>query len=146
MEYSQFHIQSAKHCLARHLLVDLLCYIVACHFGVYMGAYMKLRIKLIPLALAKQGMELGAPVHDTHGHALLMAGAELSKSVLSGLQRHNICCVSVLEEDTRSEEELAIERNQTTERIDALFRNMDQTASLESLHRLVLEYRLEPLL
>ncbi|TAN76339.1 MAG: hypothetical protein EPN14_07955 [Gallionella sp.] len=91
-------------------------------------------------------MKLGAPVHDTHGHALLMAGAELSTPVLAGLQRHNISCVSVLEEDHRSEEELAIERGQTTERIDALFRGMDQTASMESLHRLILEYRLEPLL
>lgn len=107
---------------------------------------MRLRTKLIPLALAKQGMKLAAPVHDTHGHALLMTGAELSQSALAGLQRHNVCCVSILEEDGRSEEELAIERNQISERLNALFRNMDQTASMESLHRLILEYRLESLL
>lgn len=107
---------------------------------------MKIRIKLIPLALAKQGMKLGAPVHDTHGHTLLMDGIELNDSMLASLHRHDISCVPILEQDARSEAELAIERSQTTERINALFRNIDQTANLASLHRLILEYRLEPLL
>ena len=107
---------------------------------------MKIRIKPIPLALAKQGMKLGAPVHDTRGHTLLMDGVELNDSMLASLQRHDIPCVSILEEDARSEEELAIERSQTTERINALFHNIDKTAGLASLHHLILEYRLEPLL
>ncbi len=107
---------------------------------------MKTRIKLIPLALAKQGMKLGAPVLDVHGHTLLMDGAELDESALAGLQRHHISCVSISEEDSRSEEELAIARSQTTGRINALFGNADQSAELASLHHLVLEYRLEPLL
>lgn len=127
-------------CLARRLLVDLPCHVAA------RGVCMKLRTKLIPLSLAKQGMKLGAPVVDGHGQTLLMAGVELGEPVLAGLQRHNISCVSILEEDARSEEELAIERGKTIERIDALFRGMDQTASMESLHRLILEYRLEPLI
>lgn len=110
------------------------------------GVHMKIRIKPIPLALAKQGMKLGAPVHDIHGHILLMDGAELNDSVLASLQRHDIHCVSILEEDPRSEEALAIERSQTTERINTLFRNIDQTTHLSSLRHLILEYRLEPLL
>jgi len=107
---------------------------------------MRTRIKSIPIALAKQGMKLGAPAHDIHGHILLMDGVELNDSILAGLQRHNISCVSILEEDTRSEEELAIERSKTTERINTLFRNIDQTSDLTVLQHLILEYRLESLL
>lgn len=107
---------------------------------------MKIRIKPIPLTLAKQGMKLGSPVRDAHGHILLMDGVELNDSMLASLQRHDISCVSILEQDSRNEDELVIERSQTTERINALFGNTDQTTNLASLHHLILEYRLEPLL
>lgn len=104
---------------------------------------MTTRIKLIPLALATEGDKLGAPVHDAHGHVLLMDGLELNESMLSGLHRHNITCVSVLKEDPRSEEELVIERNHTTEHVNELFSKVEQTANMTLLHRLILEYRLK---
>jgi len=76
---------------------------------------------------------------------LLMDGIELDESKLTGLQRHNVSCIAILKEDSRSEEELIIERRNTTEHINALFSNIEQTASMAALHRLILEYRLESL-
>ena len=106
---------------------------------------MTTRIKLIPLALATEGDRLGAPVHDAHGHILLMDGLELNESMLAGLHRHNVTCVSILKEDPRSEGELAVERNRTTEHVNELFSKAEQTANMALLHRLILEYRLESL-
>ena len=91
-------------------------------------------------------MKLGAPVNDIQGHALLPDGAELSERSLSSLRRRNITCISILEEDPRSEEELAIEREKTTEHINAMFHKTEQDTNMELLHQLVLEYRIEPLL
>ena len=107
---------------------------------------MKIRKKLIPIVFAEEGMKLGAPVNDTQGHALLPDGAELSERSLSSLRRRNVTCISILEEDPRSEEELAIEREKTTERINVMFHKTEQDANMELLHQLVLEYRLESLL
>ena len=91
-------------------------------------------------------MKLGAPVQDNEGRALLTDGAELSEKSLASLRRRNISCIPILEEDPRSEEELSIERDKTTARINAIFHNAAQGANMETLHQLILEYRLEPLL
>jgi len=107
---------------------------------------MKIRKKTIPLVFAKEGMELGAPVIDTQGRTLLADGAELSEKSLTSLRRRNVSCISILEEDPRSEEELAIEREKTTACINDIFRKADKTANMELLHKLILEYRIEPLL
>ena len=90
-------------------------------------------------------MKLGAPVQDNEGRVLLVNGAELSEKSLASLRRRNISCISILEEDPRSEEELAIERSKTTEHINAMFHDAAPGANLETLHRLILEYRLEAL-
>lgn len=108
--------------------------------------YMKIRKKLIPLAFAEEGMKLGAPVNDMQGRPLMPDGAELSERSLSSLRRRNVSCISILEEDPRSEEELAIERSKMTEHINALFHKTDKTANMELLQQFILEYRLEPLL
>jgi len=107
---------------------------------------MKIRKKPIPLAFAKEGMKLGAPVNDTQGRPLMAEGAELSEKSLTSLRRRNVSCISILEEDHRSEEELTTERDKITEHINALFRKTDDTANMKLLHQLILEYRLEPLL
>ena len=107
---------------------------------------MKIRKRTIPLAFAKEGMKLGAPVIDIQGRTLLADGAELSEKSLASLRRRNVSCISILEEDPRSEEELAIKRDKTTGRINDMFHEADKTANMELLHKLILEYRLEPLL
>lgn len=107
---------------------------------------MKIRNKLIPLVFAEEGMKLGAPVNDTQGRPLMPDGAELSEKSLASLRRRGVSCISILEEDPRSEEELVIERDKTTARINALFSKTDNTANMELLHQLILEYRIEPLL
>lgn len=91
-------------------------------------------------------MKLGAPVQDNEGRILLADGAELSEKALASLRRRNVSCISILEEDPRSEEELAVERSKTTEHINAVFHNAPQGANMETLRQIILEYRLEPLL
>lgn len=107
---------------------------------------MKIRIKKIPISLAQSGMTLGAPVLDQQNRILLAAGLELTEDTVNGLRRHDILCISILEEDDRSEAELAVEREQMAEHVNELFRKGDQTANQELLHQLILEYRLEALL
>lgn len=107
---------------------------------------MKIRTKLIPLSFAKPKMILAAPVRGDEGQILLTAETELSENSLASLRTRNISSISVREEDSRSEEELANERIKITEHIDALFHqdNASIPPSLESLRQMILEYRIEP--
>ena len=91
-----------------------------------------------------EGGTLADPVHDAQGRTLLTGGLELSESMLDSLRRRDISSVTILEEDARSEEELAVERSRATKRVNALFRKTEGTANLELLQQLVLEHRLEP--
>ena len=106
---------------------------------------MKIRTKLVPVALAKPGMKLAAQVEDSAGRILLIAGAELTEKSLASLLKRNICCVVILEQDARSEEELACERSQATAHLDALFQSAAHGTNRELLRQLILEYRLEAL-
>ncbi len=106
---------------------------------------MKIRIKLIPVAFAKPEMVIAAPVESNDGLVLLAAGTILSEKLLSGLLKRNICCISVEENDSRSEQELSLERNKITEHINALFEQSPTGKNMQLLHQLILEYRLEPL-
>lgn len=101
---------------------------------------------MIPLAFAKEGMKLAASLESNEGLILLAAGAELSERSLSSLARRNICSVIIEEEDSRSEEELSIERSKITAHIDELFHHAPHSKNMERLHQLILEYRLEPFL
>jgi len=88
---------------------------------------------------------LASAIKENNGRVLLTEGIELSEKTLASLHKRNVCCVSIKEEDGRSEEELALERNKTTEHIGMLFRNAASGTSIELLHQLILEYRLAPL-
>jgi len=107
---------------------------------------MKFRLKKIPLDLAEPGMLLAAAVCNQRGDVLLQAGCELSASSLSGLRMRGVGHVAVQQVDSRSEDELAVERAQVLDRLNLLFRNAGQDDHLASLYQLVLEYRLEALL
>ena len=107
---------------------------------------MKIRHKLIPVAFAKPGMKLAAPVESNDGRVLLMTGSELSERLLSGLLKRNICCVTIEELDTRTEEVLAVERVNVTAHINAMFEQSPPGKNMQLLQLLILEYRLEPLL
>jgi len=91
-------------------------------------------------------MKLGAPLQNDEGRVLLTEGTELSDQLLASLWQRSISCISILEEDARSDEVLAVEREKMTEHINAMFSKTEKTASLELLRQLILEYRIEPLL
>lgn len=104
---------------------------------------MKIRIKRIPIALAEAGMKIGAPVCNSQGNILLMAGVELSEAALHSLRRRNIVSISILIEECRSEVELSAERASILDRLNFLFRNAGNDSSL---YHLILEYRMEKLI
>lgn len=106
---------------------------------------MKLRLKRVMLDCAEPGMQLAAAVCNRRGDVLLQPGCVLSEADLSGLRKRGIGHVVVQAEDARSEDELADERARVMDRLSLLFRNAGGDEQLASLHRLVLEYRLEPL-
>lgn len=106
---------------------------------------MKLCVKKIPMDMAVSGMMLAAAVCNERGDVLLQTGCELSDSALSGLRKRGILHISVLDEESRSEEELLLERVNMRDRLNVLFRNAGQDAYLASLYNLILEYRLERL-
>lgn len=106
---------------------------------------MKLRSKRIALDRAGAGMRLAAALCNQRGEVLMQAGCELTESALASLRKRRIGHLVVQMEDARSEEELAAERAGVLDRLSLLFRNAGQDEQLASLHRLVLEYRLESL-
>lgn len=106
---------------------------------------MKIREKWIPLAQAKIGMVLSEAVHDHQGHTLLMPDTTLNEASISGLRRRNINSIAIQEQDNRSEEELSSAREETTQRISALFASQIPSNTLSTLQQLVLEYRLREL-
>ncbi len=106
---------------------------------------MKLCVKKIPMDMAVSGMMLAAAVCNERGDVLLQSGCELSDSSLSSLRRRGILHVAILDEESRSEEELEALRNVARNRLGVLFRNAGADAHLASLHNLILEYRLERL-
>ena len=106
---------------------------------------MRMRLKSIPLALAKPGMKVGKPVLNPQGQALIHEGVVLTESSLLSLLKRQIQFIYVLIEELRSEDELAVERVKTVDRLNVLFRGADRAPSLESLHQSILAYRLEKL-
>lgn len=105
----------------------------------------KLRIKLIPLNLAQPGMQVARELRNDDGQVLVQAETTLSESLITALIRRNVGHVSVFQEDERSDEELQAERNKVTERLTQLFHGVPQDGVMGTLHRLILEYRLESL-
>lgn len=106
---------------------------------------MKMRMKSVPLAIAKPGMKVGKSVLNPLGQVLLQEGIELSESLLRNLAKRYISHIFVYIPDLRSEDELAAERVKAVDRLNVLFRNTAKASSLELLYQAVLAYRLEKL-
>ena len=105
----------------------------------------KLRIRSIPLSLAEPGMLVARELRNDDGQVLVQGETILSESLIAALLRRNVGHVSVFQEDERSDEELQAERIKVTERLAQLFHNVPQDGVMGTLHRVVLEYRLEKL-
>jgi hypothetical protein len=100
-----------------------------------------------PLSLqqAAPGMRLGVDVHDAHGAVLLVAGTELTESLLTALQRRGIVWISVLEVELLSEAEREVRREAVAARLAHLFRRGGKSEADRQLFDSVRDYRMETL-
>lgn len=105
---------------------------------------MTTKITSVELSQATPGMILAAPVCDTAGNSLLLAGAELTEAMLASLARRGVELLQVADEVQLSDEELAAQRGEVAARLDFLFRHGDDHL-MAALHETLLAYRLEGL-
>lgn len=106
---------------------------------------MKSEITHIPLERATPGLILGEDLLDPSGHILLPAGVVLTDAMLSSLRRRGIAELAIAVEPTTAPEELARREAQVRQRLAHLFRKAGDDILMQTLARVVLEYRLEAL-
>ncbi|KXB28971.1 hypothetical protein AT959_19290 [Dechloromonas denitrificans] len=100
-------------------------------------------VEILPLSDAVVGLRLAAAVLDEAGHVLVPAGAELSESILQGLQRREIAEISVehdVEEDPAAQ---AAYRAKLAAQLDHIFRKAGDGDETRALYQAVLDYRME---
>jgi hypothetical protein len=100
------------------------------------------------LAQVHPGMILSDELLDVQGHVLLPSGTVLSAAMLASLPHHGIDMLPILLQATRSDQEVACEQQQQSQRLAYLFRKHDPADASEhatgELHRLMLAFRLSP--
>lgn len=90
----------------------------------------KLRSRYVPLYEAEAGMVLGTPVSIVSGsirQALLPVGHKLTGDNLNQLAMHYIEFVSILEADTRPDEQVAADAAQSAHHVMKIFAGADMT-------------------
>ena len=102
-----------------------------------------IRVTTVALEEVKAGMRLAASVYDPAGKILLAKNAELSASMIASLARREIAHVQVEAETYLSGNDIALQKEQITGRIDHLFHKSGDTPLMDKLREKVLEYRLE---
>lgn len=100
-------------------------------------------VETLPLNEAAAGMRLAAAVLDEAGHVLVPAGAELSESMLQGLQRRDVVEVVVEREVEEDPAAQAAYRAKLTAQLDHLFRKAGDADETRALYQAVLDYRME---
>lgn len=100
-------------------------------------------VETLPLNEAVAGMRLAAAVLDEAGHVLVPAGAELSESMLQGLQRRDVVEVVVEREVEEDPAAQAAYRAKLTAQLDHLFRKAGDADETRALYQAVLDYRME---
>lgn len=95
----------------------------------------------VALADLQPGMCLGNAVHDERGNILLPAGTSLTPPLIVALQRRDLECVSIIEENIGGHEPMdAAMRQRISERIDFLFRKIPTDAD-SGLMRIIRQHR-----
>lgn len=100
-------------------------------------------IETLPLAEVAAGMTVAGAVLDGSGRVLVPAGAEVTESMLLGLQRREIESLRVereVEEDPAAREAY---RLKLVAQLDRLFRQAGEGAEMRTLRQAVLDYRME---
>ena len=103
---------------------------------------MKSRIVCLAPGHLTPGMTVAVPISDHDGHILLAAGTVIESDMLERLIRRGIETVSVLIEDTRDEETIAMELRAAEARVEYIFRGNGSPAR-EELHASILNFRQE---
>ena len=99
----------------------------------------------LSLDRALPGMRLAIDIRDGHGAILLVAGGELTESLLAALRRRGISQVSVVEEEVLAIEEQEARREAIRVRLSHLFRHAGEAEADRFLFEAMLDYRLEQL-
>ena len=106
---------------------------------------MRTRHHYIPIVDAKEGMVLGAPANAVSGGSLsfsLPSGHALTEENLHQLSAHHVEFIFVLQPDTRSDEQVAIDAALAARRIIRIIEAADFTdANMAALFDQVLAYR-----
>lgn len=106
---------------------------------------MKTRKRILPLSLVQTGSVLANDLLGPGGTTLLTAGCEISDDTLKSLGRRGIELLAILENDTRSAEDIASQQIAAGERLRLLFRHTRGNDLLLDLHAVVAQYRQDSL-
>jgi len=97
----------------------------------------------LPLAEILVGMRVVEAVLDEGGHVLVPAGAEISESLLHGLQRREVAEICVEQEVVEDPAEREQRQARIGAQLDLLFRQAGDGLETRQLYQSVLGYRLE---
>lgn len=103
---------------------------------------MKVRA-LLPLDQVEVGMRVAGAVVDAGGHLLVQAGAEISESLLQGLQRRDIAAIEVEQDVAEDPGQREKRRAEILAQLDQRFRKAGEGWETRQLYQAVLDYRLE---
>lgn len=99
-------------------------------------------ISQLPLDEVQPGASLGRDVLDAKGNCLLAAGAELSASTLTLLQRRNIKNVPIIQENNMTAEQQEALQQSIEQQLSQRFRQVQNDSSMQKLQALLRDYRL----
>jgi len=106
---------------------------------------MRTRLHYIPISDAKEGMVLGAPLTVVYRGILSLTlpdGHALTDENMNQLSAHYAEFMCVLEDDTRTDDEVAVDAAKAADRVHQIFEGADLSdATLATLFDQVLGYR-----
>lgn len=95
----------------------------------------------LALAEVSPGMVLSDDLLDLQGQVLLPKGATLTEKTIESLHRHDVVSLSIMTGELTPEEE-AIQHAHFQQRLDRLFRKLDDSSANVLLQRYVRDFRL----
>ena len=85
------------------------------------------KTRYVPTESAVQGMVLAEPVRDRLQRTLMPKNATLTEENVHQLRAHHIDFVGVFEPETRTPEQIALDAQEATLRVQAIFEKADLT-------------------
>lgn len=100
-------------------------------------------IATLPLDEVRPGMKVAKALHDDGGRILVPAGAEVSESMLSSLQRRAVGELSVEFERQEDPAEREAHRARLVAQLDHLFRQAGEAPETRLIYQAVVDFRME---